>query len=136
MTPVVYMAHPVGAEDAAGVDANLSRAVRWYAYLLKAEPDYAITAPWLAALLARIQDDASPADRERGLRDNAAFAARCDGIILCGGRVSDGMRREMHAVICAGGWVADVTDVCGDEPPSEIMEIIAKGRARGASREH
>lgn len=115
MIDVVYMAHPVGAPDAAGVAANVARATRWYRWLLDTEPGRAITAPWLATLLAGVPDD--DANRARGLRDDCAIACRLDGIVLVGGRISTGMRHELDAVVAAGGWVSDCTWL-GDEPPT------------------
>lgn len=116
MTKLWYMAAPVGAPTPAEVSANLWNATRWLALLLELEPGAAITAPWLATLLAGVQRDEDPAHRERGLRDNVVVARRCDGIVLCGGRISAGMQRELDAVVDAGGLVADLT-AYGVEPP-------------------
>lgn len=111
-----YLAHPVGAADRAGVEANLARAGRWLAFLLAVEPNVAIIAPWLATMLAGVQDDANPEHRRRGMRDNLAAARRCDGIVLCGGRISIGMGDEIGAVLDESGAVSDLTAI-GDEPP-------------------
>jgi hypothetical protein len=137
MLPLVYMAAPVGAPTPAEVDANVARAVRWFSFLLDAEPDVAIIAPWLAALLGRVQHDHDPAHRARGLRDNIAAARRCDGIALVGGRISSGMGDELNAVRVERGWVCDLTDY-GPEPPVSLFykpgEILADGLARWAQR--
>lgn len=115
---VWYLAHPVGAADRAGVAANLARAGRWLAWLLAHEPDTAVTAPWLATMLAGVQDDCNPEHRARGMRDNLAVASAMDGIVLVGGRISSGMQSELDAVTAAGGCVSDLTWL-GEEPPTD-----------------
>lgn len=116
-TTLWYLAHPVGAADRAGVEANLARAGRWLAFLLAVEPGVAIVAPWLATMLAGVQDDMNPEHRARGMRDNLVAAARCDGIVLVGGRISAGMSQEIAAVLDEMGEVADLTGL-GAHPPA------------------
>lgn len=108
-----YFAFPIDAPGVAGVADSLARAGRWLAWLRDLEPRRAITAPWLGALRAGIDGDTLPASRARGLRDNVAIARRCDGIVLCGGRISAGMQVELAAVIDVGGAVADLTTLTG-----------------------
>lgn len=112
---VWYMAHPVGAPTKAEVDANIQRALRWLNWLRKREPKRVVIAPWIASILAG-EDDADPAQRERGLQDAEAIATRVDGIVMCGGRISTGMDRESTAVCQNGGLGADLTSL-GAEPP-------------------
>lgn len=115
---VWYLAHPVSGD----VPANLARAGRWLRWLRLRCPHVTIIAPWLGPLLAGLENDSDPADRERGLRDCCAVVERCDGIILCGGRVSSGMQREVDALCAHGqGYVADLTSL-GDEPPADFDE--------------
>lgn len=95
MRHVLYVAHPLGAPDARGIQANILRALRWLAWLRKTYPNITFIAPWIAAVLAGA-DDSDPAAREAGLVDDCAVVERCDGIVLCGGRISSGMRREME----------------------------------------
>jgi hypothetical protein len=75
--------------------ANLDRALRWLAWLRKSFPETTFIAPWIASVLAGA-DDADPAQREAGLVDACAVVERCDGIVLCGPRISSGMRRKME----------------------------------------
>lgn len=75
--------------------ANLDRAMRWLAWLRRSFPETTFIAPWIATIMSLDGDD-SPALREAGLVDDCAVIERCDGIVLCGGRISDGMRREME----------------------------------------
>jgi hypothetical protein len=110
---VLYVAHPVAPlrdevntlvarggidEKRAGmrlVDENLQRAMRWLSWLRRAFPKTTFIAPWISSILAGA-DDSDPAQREAGLVDCCAVVERCDGIVLCGGRISSGMRREME----------------------------------------
>lgn len=78
--------------------ANLDRAMRWISWLRRSFPETTFIAPWIATVMSLGNDD-SPVLREAGLVDDCAVIERCDGIVLCGGRISDGMRREMdHGV--------------------------------------
>lgn len=91
--------------------SNCFRAMRWLRWLGHAFPTITFIAPWVAAVLAG-EDDADEAQREHGLRDDCRVVERCDGIVVCGGRVSSGMQREAtHA-----RRHADITDL-GAEPP-------------------
>jgi hypothetical protein len=115
---VLYVAHPLAptAEDIAAIKAlhgqsadsetselrcrqalelNLQRALRWLAWLRKSFPETTFIAPWIATITSLDGDD-SPELREAGLVDDCAVVERCDGIVLCGGRISSGMRREME----------------------------------------
>jgi hypothetical protein len=113
---VIYFAHPVGAPTLHEYEVNLYLAVRWLDWCTRDNPDAAFVASWLSYLLASIHHDHLPEDRARGMADNLAVAARCDGIVLCGGRVSPGMAAERDAVVAAGGFVLDLTSL-GREPP-------------------
>lgn len=119
---LLYMAAPVAGD----VPGNTARALRWLAYLTSISVDHVI-APWIAGLLAG-EDDSDPEQRERGLQTCAETARRCDGIILIGGRISSGMRREMDAVRESGGRVIDLTHL-GVEPPTMLHERTERGLA-------
>lgn len=56
--------------------------------------------------------------RERGLRDDEAMVQSCHGIVLVGGVVSSGMRREMEAAARAGIPCVNLTAM-GYEPPDD-----------------
>lgn len=75
--------------------ANLEHAMRWLSWLRKSFPETTFIAPWIAAILSG-KEDADPVQREMGLVDACATIERCDGIVLCGPRISSGMRREME----------------------------------------
>jgi hypothetical protein len=101
---ILYMAHPVGGD----VPGNVRRALDWLASLRRSEPNVTIIAPWLASL-ASGENDADPVARERGMIDCETVVARCDGLILVGGRISAGMQRELAAAVAADIDVDDLT---------------------------
>jgi hypothetical protein len=115
---VLFMSHPVAGD----VPANLARARRWYRWLQWAAPDCAIVCQWLTAIEVLGENDADPVQRERGIRRSELVAQRCDGVLLVGGRVTEGLRREAAACVLGGGGVHDFTYL-GDEPPG--MEVAA-----------
>lgn len=73
---------------------NINNAKQWLAWLIREYPSVTFIAPWIATLDGGGDDDLDPEQRERGLRDCCRAIRRCDGVVLVGGRVSDGMRRE------------------------------------------
>lgn len=106
---VLFMAHPVAGD----VPANLARAKRWLRWLqANASPEATVIAPWLTAIEVHGENDSDPAQREKGLRRSELVAQRCDVVLLVGGRVTEGMRREANAC----GTEHDLTFL-GEEPP-------------------
>lgn len=84
------------------VGRNLNRAMQWLSWLGKSFPETTFIAPWISAIMAG-EDDLDPNQREAGLLDCCSVVERCDGIVLCGGRISSGMRREMEHGLARGG---------------------------------
>lgn len=119
---LLFLSHPVAGD----VPGNLRRALRWLAYLTATRTE-SIIAPWIAGLMAG-EDDSDPKQRERGLQTCVETVRRCDGIILVGGRISSGMRRELDAVRETGGRVIDLTHL-GAEPPTVQRERVERGLA-------
>ncbi len=109
---VAYLAHPVGAPDQAGIDANLANARLWLRWLVDNTP-WAVSCPWMPYVETLPEAEY----RERGLADDIAMLERHDLIVLVGGRVSNGMEMERQAAIEAGLEVLDLT-YCGDVPES------------------
>lgn len=105
--PLLYVAHPVSGD----VPGNIARAYRWFRWLRASFPEVTFAMPWVVNLLCG-EDDADPAQRERGLVDCETTARACDGVMLVGGRVSAGMKREAEAATAA----YDLTRL-GEEPP-------------------
>lgn len=93
--PDTWMPVPDAERVKLAAHANLHRAMAWLSWLRRSFPETTFIAPWIASVLAG-EDDADPAQREAGLVDACAVIERCDGIVLCGGRISEGMRREME----------------------------------------
>ena len=121
---VLYVAHPVAPTPAQVAEAalhptpaaralerNVARAMRWLAWLRRSFPEVTFIAPWIASILSG-EDDSDPRQREAGLVDADAVVPRCDGVVLCGGRISSGMGRERG--VAARAW--DLTPL-GDKPP-------------------
>jgi hypothetical protein len=92
---LVYLAHPVGAPDRAGVEAHLAAAGRWLRWFVELPGDpcrrIAWCLPWLA--YAHALPDVQPY-RERGLRDGGAALERCDAIVAVA-RQTPGVNREL-----------------------------------------
>jgi hypothetical protein len=99
---LAYLAHPIAGD----VGANLAAARRHYARLYRERPDLVVVAPYLLDLGMGLEDDANPAQRERGLLRMEALCrvvGQSGGEIhLCGPRISEGMRRELEAARGAG----------------------------------
>lgn len=96
--------------------ANIDRALRWLAWLRKSFPETTFIAPWIAGVQS-VGGDGTPEEREAGVVDC------CDGIVLCGGRIYEGIRSAMeHGIrFCERrlnpfGW-HDLTAI-GSEPPT------------------
>lgn len=121
--PILYMAHPVAGD----VSDNIARALRWLLWLRRRYTRPAIIAPYIANILAG-EDDADPAQRARGLEDNCELVAAISvwragsGVILVGGRLSDGMRIEGNATLGLGQPVYDMLEL-GREPPDDGVQI-------------
>lgn len=109
-----YMAHPVRPLPGETLDANVERALRWLEWALRRWPRDATIAPWLSEVA--LFDESDDRERELGLRRCELVVARCDELILCGGRISSGMRRERKVADYEGINVVDLTPL-GDEPP-------------------
>lgn len=133
--------HPDPARDPKhaaqlALQANLNRALRWLAWLRKSFPKTTFIAPWIASVMSG-EDAMDPAQREAGLADDCAVVECCDGIALCGGRISSGMRREMEhkwGTPGEGGpFESEVYDLThlGREPPDRMTLSLAVDRVLG-----
>lgn len=137
---VLYVAHPlaptedeiarfadagfseVGAARAA-LRRNIDLALRWLAWLRRSFSQDTFIAPWIASVLSGGDDD-DPKQREAGLADDCAVVERCDGIVLCGFRISSGMQREREHGVGQQQFplfeVFDLTRLAGREPPQDL----------------
>jgi hypothetical protein len=97
---LIYLARPVaplpGSTET--VLSNLTDAEWWLVHLQRANPGFAIIAPWIQEIHLGISNDSDPDSRDAGIARCRATAARCDGIILCGPRISSGMLAELAAM--------------------------------------
>jgi hypothetical protein len=141
--PVLYVAHPLrpSAEDIAACDVqnapvplsrtfledralrrNIDRAIAWRDWLRATFPDVTFVAPWIGDVLAG-DDDSDPVQRARGIRDNCALIAKLDGVVLCGPRISGGMRAEVDAFV-----MREAHDVArGDTRKQHVYDLTSLG---------
>lgn len=147
----VYLAHPVGAVDAAGVEANLQRARQWLRWLIDLPNPAVARISWVLPWWAYVDalGDGVHRYRERGLRDTLAVLERCDALLALG-RPTPGVVAETAAAQRAGlpvvDWIA-----AGPLPPStsetnwwssrptaariaELVELVASVERKRALR--
>jgi hypothetical protein len=116
---LLYLAHPVSAPTVEGIRANLARAKRWLWWLRRTRPGDTVMAPWIVDVEIALDNAGNETDgRAAGLRDCEVIAARCDGIVLVGGKLTSGMARERSVVLVetCGEGVIDLLEL-GEEPP-------------------
>lgn len=87
--PIIYVAHPVSGD----ARANALRCTAWVRWLTLHDPTRIYVAPWVAEVLA-FEDDFPPGGKAGVLGADLAVLRRFDGIILTGGRISEGMGIE------------------------------------------
>lgn len=106
MKPLVYMAHPVRPVAGETIEGNLLQAAEWLRWLHRYFGDaWTVIAPWLGDLYGASHLEADDVQRSAALLRCKDVAARCDMLILCGPRRSDGMIREVAACAQTGGVV-------------------------------
>lgn len=105
--------------------ANIDRALRWLAWLRKSFPETTFIAPWIAGVQS-VGGDGTPEEREAGMADAFDVIERCDGIVLCGGRISEGMDREMrhgtHRVLSGCTWFSLALTI-GNIPEFAVYDL-------------
>lgn len=105
MKPIIYVAHPVSGD----VVGNCNRVLKWLRWLTAADPTRIYIAPWVGEVMAHFDMDPIPADfYDRVLSDDEEVVRKLDGILLTGGRMSTGMKRELAAALDAGKTVFDL----------------------------
>lgn len=104
-----FMSAPVAGD----IDRNLARARRWLRWLWEAHPGVVVVCPWLHDIEALPMRDDHPEEREASIKRCEAVARICDAVVLVGGRVTEGMRREA----AVAKEVIDLTWL-GAEPPT------------------
>lgn len=88
---IVYIAHPVGGD----IEGNIKKILSIVREINLTEKSVIPFVPYLADIQAMKDDD--PAERQRGFRNNKEFfdLEVMDELLLCGDRISDGMRQEV-----------------------------------------
>lgn len=110
--------------DAVAVVAyNLARAMRWWKWLDQMLPAV-WTMPWYVNVTANGEGNKELI--KRGLRDDCEIVKRCDALMLCGPRVSSGMRLEATTAHEAGLPVFQIAtpNALGGEPPPHAPDLI------------
>lgn len=115
MPKIAYLAHPVG--DGEDRVRNIENVSKWFLWLFH-NTDYAINVPW--DIYVR---NLSEEHRKRAMRDDLAILARCDVIILTGGRISPGMAMELLSAQLRGMEVVDLTPA-GYSPTTEAISLV------------
>ncbi len=119
---LIYVAHPVSG---APYD-NVMRTVAWINWFTHNDPTRIYIAPWIGEVLAfpgakRPDGTIEPNYRPwtDALNDDEQVVSRFDGIILVGGRITEGMQRELD---CAKRGMKWVTDMSRYALPSDLPE--------------
>lgn len=95
LSRVLYVAHPLG-QGKERRKANLTiLQTEWFPWLLAKHPNDALSCSW--PMYAACLDEET--SRSRGLRDDLAVLAKCDGIILCGLKITEGMMEELTSYL-------------------------------------
>lgn len=84
-------------------ESNVAKAKLWLNWLRRSFLETTFIAPWI------VRDDSDPTQHDSGLIDDCATIERCDGIVLCGPRISGEMRRRMEHGVRVRGWYMDGT---------------------------
>lgn len=126
---ILYVAHPVSGDPR----GNCERAQKWLRWLTLNDPEVIYVAPWMPEVLAFMEveknktfSESHPDFWDRILTDDETVVRKLDGILLVGGRISPGMRRELNAALDEGKQVVDWHCY---ETPDEVPEGWLPGRA-------
>lgn len=110
-----YIAHPVSGDPI----GNAFRAVQWVKALTKIDPTRIYTAPWVAEVLAFPTVQYGDKEWETVIQADEEMISRLDGVVLVGGRVTEGMRREAQKALACH---KDVTDLSHYASPNDLPE--------------
>lgn len=104
--PVFYVAHPVSPNSSFRYNAR--KAERWLGWLMQHDRSRVYIAPWISEVRLFI-DNRVTTTYEEALSDDLEVVTRCDGIILVGGKISNGMQRELDCARDLGKSVIDLS---------------------------
>ncbi len=115
---LLWLAHPLrGFEDHScpalvgnyTAELNITNAQRWLKVLQIANPGVVLIAPWIGQYLAWPEVDSVPAMRRAAIGRNLAVIKRCDGLVLVGGRITEGMLHEADFAEQSNKLIFDLT---------------------------
>lgn len=92
--------------------SNVERAKVWLAYAMVRLAPAVVIAPYIAWM--DVLSDGNGMHRTRGMAMSLSVLSRCEGAILCGGRISPGMEQERGLAARVIDWTA-----LGDDPPRD-----------------
>lgn len=105
-----YICSPLSAPTEEGIRQNMLMA-RHYMELVGTQFGCRAMAPH--AYLPELLDDRNPEERSLGLEFGMALLELCDGIIVCGRKISNGMTAEIRKAVQAGLLVYFLMEVPG-----------------------
>ena len=128
---MVYICSPFRADDDAGMRRNMHRA-KMYEDLFSSILGAKCVAPH--AHLPNLLDEHNAAHRELGLDFGLKLLELCDLVLVCGKRISRGMRAEIFKAQSLGIPVVFVPDPAKymDEETSATEEELLKGAVKNA----
>ena len=91
-----YVCSPLSADSEGGILSNMYTARAYMYYAMKQMQLYA-SAPH--AFLPMLLSDKIPADRALGLDFGLRLLSQCDILLICGNRITNGMRDEIERAI-------------------------------------
>jgi len=125
LRPVFYMAHPVtenidtGSRGPENFKTNIARAKKWLAWFMLNDRSRVYIAPWIVEVQL-VDEGVLFTSYEEALRDDEEVVRRVDGLVMVGGKITEGMRREFD-VACARS--IEIIDISGwREPPESDTE--------------
>jgi hypothetical protein len=103
--PIIYVAAPVTGDP----KGNAERVIRWVKWFVDEDPARIYIAPWVAEVLAFLNEPATPAFYQRVLDDDITVVQRLDGLIGVAGRWSGGMLQERVVPLVTNRPLVDMT---------------------------
>lgn len=120
----IYICSPLSAPDWSGIERNMVNAMRYCEIVAKAFHCRTI-APH--SFLPLHLDDNVPEERQIALEFGLSVLKICKAMIVCGGRISDGMRGEIE---CAEQMGLDVYYLVEDKEGAGIIKKTKGKEAR------
>lgn len=128
---VIYLCAPVSGDPL----GNCAKAEAWLRWLFLHDPGTVYVAPWIGEVRALQSAEALYVDGKvldwrqggaawlRALSDDLEVVRRLDGILLVGGRITEGMRLERDAALKAGKLVLDMSHL---ETPRDLEATLSQ----------